>query len=186
MSYWLKVEDVLSVPPRRHFWFAHASRVHPAHRAFVVFCWKSGFLIKQAFFFFFFMKILKSFFPLNRSSNFWKKFWIKAIFFFFFPKRTTMSHPGEVLSMFVGGTTPVTSMFRNAALYKRIWGSWWASWAWASNVSSQQRRLMHSWTALRGVLLGGQGRWSIPSTQHGWGHTWSAMSHYEHPCIREI
>ena len=35
---------------------------------------------------------------------------------------------------------------------------------------------MVSWAALDTVLPAGQGRWSFPSTQHWWGHTWSAGS----------
>jgi len=38
------------------------------------------------------------------------------------------------------------------------------------------KKLTISWAALGGVLPAGQGRWSFPSTQHWWGHMWSAVS----------
>lgn len=48
---------------------------------------------------------------------------------------------------------------------------------WANNVPLLLRKwLMLSGAASGGVLPAGWGKWSFPSTQHWWGHTWSAVS----------
>jgi len=44
-----------------------------------------------------------------------------------------------------------------------------------SNVPSLQRRLIVSCFALGKVLPAGWGRLSFPSSQHWWGHSWSAL-----------
>ena len=43
-----------------------------------------------------------------------------------------------------------------------------------------------SWTALRTALSAGWGRWSFPSTQHWWGHTWSSGASSGLPSTRDV
>lgn len=92
-----------------------------------------------------------------------------------------------------GATAPCTSKYWGNILcwkadcQKRTCGSWWTpSWASASSVSLQQRRLMVSHVALDKGLPAGWGKWSYSSTWHWWGHAWSAVSCSGLPTTREM
>lgn len=45
---------------------------------------------------------------------------------------------------------------------------------------------MLSWATLGKVLTVGCGKWSFPSSQHWWGHTWSTVSSSGFPSAKEI
>lgn len=78
------------------------------------------------------------------------------------------------------GTTPGISSCWGLPSWKADWQkrtcrSWWkSSWIGARKVPLPQR-LMISWAASDKLLPAGWGRWSFPSPQHWWGHTWSFL-----------
>lgn len=63
---------------------------------------------------------------------------------------------------------------------KGLWGYCWTRLTWASYVPFWQRMPMASWkhTPSNTFLPAGWERWSYPSAQHWWGHTWSAVSSF--------
>lgn len=64
-----------------------------------------------------------------------------------------------------------------AALQERTLESWWTpSSAWTSTPPPPQRYLMVFLATSGKVWPAGQERWSLPSTEHWWDHTWRIVS----------
>ena len=88
------------------------------------------------------------------------------------PRSLMKFSQGKCKFLHLGRKNPGHQYMLGATQSKAAWqGRTWE----ANNRCLWQRQRVVPWAAL-GVLPAGWGRWAFSSTQHQWGHTWSAVS----------